>query len=76
MRELSVIPNKVDITDFGYLAKKMSFVLREIQDIFDDCNKDTAQIIARKYFTKKYNYYYKTETLNDLLAEGQEYVSI
>ena len=76
LRKLKVIPNTVDIEQFSLLAKKASFVLREIQEIFGDCHKDTVKIIARKYFFKKYNYYYKNEILIDLLNEGETVVTI
>ena len=60
LRKLKVIPDTVDIEQFSLLAKKASFVLREIQEIFGDCHKDTVKIIARKYFKKKHNLVYNT----------------
>ena len=76
LRDLNVIPETVRITMFTYLAKKASFGLNEIQEIFDNCGRDTVRIIARKYFFKKYNYWYKNEILIHLLNEGKENVSI
>ena len=76
LRDLGVIPETVKITMFTYLAKKASFGLNEIQEIFDNCGRDTVRIIARKYFFKKYNYWYKNEILIHLLNEGKENVSI
>ena len=76
LRDLKVIPETVKITMFTYLAKKASFGLNEIQEIFDNCGRDTVRIIARKYFFKKYNYWYKNEILIHLLNEGKENVSI
>ncbi|MDX1373050.1 MAG: hypothetical protein R3321_11300 [Nitrososphaeraceae archaeon] len=76
LRELKIIPNKVKISDvfFGRIAKTNAFVLKEIQMIFNDCSLDTAKILARKYFYKKHNYWYKNDLLIELLTDGiQEY---
>jgi len=72
LRELDIIPNSVKIQEiyFGTLAKKSAFVLKEIAEIFGDCNSDTARLIACKYFYKKHNYFYKNDLLNELLLEG------
>ena len=74
LRELKIIPSIVRVSEqhFGMLAKKQSFVLKELQEIFGDCGKDTVKIIARKYFFKKYNYYYKKDNIQEALAEGKE----
>ena len=78
LRDLKIIPKSVNIPDerFSELAKKQAFVLKEIQQMFDDCHKDTARIIARKYFYKKHNYYYKNEMLIDMLSEGIQEVEV
>jgi len=75
LRKLKVIPNSVGIVHFNVLAKKNSFVLKELMEIFD-CNVDTAKIIAKKYFIKKWNYHYKNDILIDILTEGKEVVEI
>ena len=74
LRELEVIPDSVKVEQkfFGKLAKHDAFVLKEIQKMFSDCNKDTVKLIAELYFKKKYNYYYKNEKLIELLSEGKE----
>ena len=77
LRKLKIIPNTVTVTDnnFGALAKQQSFTLKTIQDIFS-CDKDTARIVARKYFIRKYNYFYKNDVLCELLNEGKQEYSI
>lgn len=73
LRALKIIPNTVKVNTglFGKLAKNMSFTRKEIQEIFD-CSCDTVKLICEKYFYKKYNYFYKTEMMQELLAEGKE----
>lgn len=78
LREFQIIPDVVYIKEDSYsrLAKHNAFILREIQEIFSGCNKDTARIIAEKYFYKKHNYYYKRDLLEESLAEGKEELKI
>ena len=75
LRKLKVIPSTVKIERFNELAKKSSFVLKDIMYLFD-ANIDTAKLIARKYFERRYNYYYKNDVLIHILSEGEEYVRI
>lgn len=78
LRNMGIIPDSVKIEEnqFGRIAKTNAFVLKEIQEIFGDCNRDTAKLIAEKYFFRKYNYYYKKDYLNELLMEGKEVLEI
>lgn len=75
LRDLDLIPDRCYIVNFNKLAKQTQFVLRELEDIFN-CSRDTANIIARKYFNKKHNYWYKNEILIDMITEGKEHVSV
>ncbi|KKQ34593.1 MAG: hypothetical protein US52_C0053G0016 [candidate division WS6 bacterium GW2011_GWA2_37_6] len=70
LRELGIIPDKVNISDPIKLGKQQSFVLREIQEIFSNCSLDTAKILAGRYFYKKYNYWYKKPEFAEDLIEG------
>jgi hypothetical protein len=75
LRKLDLIPDTVKITNFSWLAKKNAFLLKDIMDIFN-CNKDTARIIIKKYFRKRYNYFYKNDAIINILNEGRENVSV
>ena len=83
LRQLKVIPFYVIVPEheYGRLAKKSSFVLKELQEIFQvkdkenfttPCNKDTVKLVVEHYFYRKYNYYYKNDILNDKLLDGEE----
>ena len=76
LRELNVIPDTVRIIDFNKLAKSPCFVMRELQEIFNNCNKDTVLIVVQKYFYKKHNYFYKNEAMEEIVLEGGEEIAI
>ena len=72
LRELGIISSFVKVIDTAgmiELSKKQSFVMQDLMRLFN-CNKDTVKQIINKYFKRKYNYYYKTDLLNDNLTEG------
>jgi len=71
LKELGIIPKKVEIADYPTLAKSANFTLHQIREVFGDCHMDVAKQLARKYFVRKYNYYYKNDILNELLMEGK-----
>ncbi len=77
LRDMKIIKSVVTLSDnsFAALAKSPKFVLREIKELFDT-NQDTAKLISKKYFTKKYNYFYKNDLLIDLLSEGIQELEI
>ncbi len=78
LRELGIVADSVAVNEqqFGKLAKHNAFTLKEIQEMFGDCNKDTARAITDKYFYKKYNYWYKNDYLISLLTDGEEEFAI
>lgn len=78
LRKLKIIPSTVIIDNnyYGDLAKHNAFTLRKISEIFSHSHIDTTKVIAKKYFYRKYNYYYKNDLLNNLLSEGHEELEI
>ena len=75
LRELKMIPDTVRITDNNWIAKKSQFLLKDLMVIFN-CNKDTVHLIVDRYFYRRHNYYYKNEKMQEILMEGDEYVSV
>lgn len=73
LRDLGIIPDVVTIPEenFSDLAKGNAFLLKEIAEIFGYVHVDVARIIARKYFYKKHNYWYKNEVLSEKLIDGE-----
>lgn len=73
LRELGIIPDSITIPEenFSNLAKNNAFVLKEIAEIFGNVHVDVAKVVARKYFYKKHNYWYKNDELAEKLTDGE-----
>jgi len=69
LKELGLIPDKIEALNHNKLSTQQRFRLYEIQEIYK-CSKDTAHVIVDKYFYTKDGLHYKTDTLIDLLCEG------
>ena len=75
LRSLQVIPDEIGIADFSKLAKEPSFTQSDIMEIFN-CNRDIANIILDKYFTRRWNLYYRGNKLLEMLEDGKEVLKI
>ena len=75
LKELAIIPKKIQIRDFDRLAKDTAFTQTDVMEIFE-CNRDVARLILEKYFIHRYNYYYRRSELLEILENGKEELKI
>ncbi len=67
----NLCPESVEIFDAKLLNKNSRFSIIEIQQIFK-CDQYVAKTILKQYFIKTpYNYYKRSDKLDELLAEGE-----